>query len=184
LGAGESGGVVGWVALGVPEALAEPDTAARFDGVNDELSLSGAALELGAAGSLEGWFRWEAGVALMRDATSSGGWVLAFDNGGKLAYRAGGALFTTGLATASVRDRGWHHLVLTLEGGRTGLYVDGVLVHSRTGVVPVAARLPWHVMRNGTYSQFTRGVADEIAIYDRALPAATINEHYRAASGG
>ena len=175
-----SGGPV----LGVAGALVEPDTAARFDGVNDEMSVSGAALGLGSAGSLEGWFRWEAGAAPLRDSTSSGGWILAFDNGGKLAYRAGGATFTTGLATASVRDGGWHHLVLTLEGGRTGFYVDGVLVHSRTGVVAAAAQLPWHVMRNGSTTQFARGVADEVAIYDRALPAATITSHYHAASGG
>ena len=179
---GASPGVYsGGVGLGVAGVLAEPDTAARFDGVNDELSLSGAALELGAAGSLEGWFRWEAGVAPLRDSTSSGGWILAFDNGGKLAYRAGGALFNSGLATASVRDGGWHHLVLTLEGGRTGFYVDGELVHSRSGVVPAAARLPWRVMRNGTHSQFARGVADEVAIYDRALPPDTITDHYQAA---
>ena len=124
-----SGGPV----LGVAGALVEPDTAARFDGVNDEMSVSGAALGLGSAGSLEGWFRWEAGAAPLRDSTSSGGWILAFDNGGKLAYRAGGATFTTGLATASVRDGGWHHLVLTLEGGRTGFYVDGVLCIAAPG---------------------------------------------------
>lgn len=139
---------------------------------------------MGSAGSPEGWFRWEAGAAPVRDSTSSGGWILAFDNGGKLAYRAGGATFNSGLATASVRDGNWHHLVLTLEGGRTGFYVDGVLVHSRTGVTAVAARLPWHVMRNGSSTQFARGVADEVAIYDRALPAATITDHYQAASGG
>jgi glucose/arabinose dehydrogenase len=180
---GSAGVFSGGPGLGVAGVVAEPDTAARFDGVNDEMSVSGAALGLGSAGSLEGWFRWEAGAAPVRDSTSSGGWILAFDNGGKLAYRAGGATFNSGLATASVRDGAWHHLVLTLEGGRTGFYVDGVLVHSRTGVSAVAAKLPWHVMRNGSTAQFARGVADEVAIYDRALPAATVTDHYRAAGG-
>src|SRR5688572_23672572 len=48
----------------------DADTSARFDGVDDELQ-AGAA----ATGTLEGWFFWEGGVALMRDSTSSGGWI-------------------------------------------------------------------------------------------------------------
>ena len=37
-------------------------------------------------------------------------------------------------------------------------------------------------MRNGSTTQFARGVADEVAIYDRALPAATVTDHYQAAA--
>src|SRR5689334_18534519 len=58
------GTLVGGVALGAPGALSgEPDTAARFDGVDDELQGS---VALAGAGTLEGWFFWEAGVALAR----------------------------------------------------------------------------------------------------------------------
>src|SRR5215207_8099865 len=111
-----------------------------------------------------GGFFWEAGVAVMRDATSSAGWIMAYDSGGRVAYRAGGTTFTTSLATADVRD-GWHHVVLTVSGGATGLYVDGALVHSGAGAGAAPAAMPWHVMRNGTTSQHTRGRADEIAVY-------------------
>jgi hypothetical protein len=123
-------------------------------------------------------------VAVLRDSTASGGWVLAFDNGGRLAYRAGsgGATATTSVATASVRG-GWHHFVLTLEGGRAAFYVDGVLVHSRSGVVAGPVQLPWRVMRNGTTGQFARGGADEIAIYDHALTGSAVAAHYAAGRG-
>ena len=40
--------------------------------------------------------------------------------------------------------------------------------------------MPWHVMRNGTTSQYTRGRADEVAVYGAALPAATIRAHFEA----
>jgi hypothetical protein len=40
--------------------------------------------------------------------------------------------------------------------------------------------MPWHVMRNGGYPQFTQGQADEIAIYNVALSAATVQQHYKA----
>ena len=60
------------------------------------------------------------------------------------------------------------------------LYVDSVPVHSG----PAGAGLPvmpWHVMRNGvTSGQFSRGRADELAIYNTALDANTIGLHFEA----
>jgi hypothetical protein len=35
-------------------------------------------------------------------------------------------------------------------------------------------------MRNGSYAQYTQGQADEVAIYNVALPATTIQQHYNA----
>src|SRR3954452_17489132 len=176
---GAAGTYVGGVGLGAHGALSSgADTAARFDGVNDELQAGVAPLT--GAGTLEGWFFWEGGVAVMRDATSAGGWILAFDSGGHVAYRAGGTTFTTALATADVRD-GWHHLALTVSGGSTAFYVDGALVHSGTGAGPAAAAMPWHVMRNGTTAgQYTRGRADEGAVYAVALSAATVRSQFAA----
>ena len=67
------GSYVGAPGLGARGALsADADKAARFDGVDDELH-AGAPV----TGTLEGWFFWEAGVALMRDSTASAGWILA-----------------------------------------------------------------------------------------------------------
>jgi hypothetical protein len=108
-----NGTYVGGPRLGARGALSwDTDPSARFDGVDDEMS-AGAT----ATGTIEGWFFWEAGVALMRDSSSSGGRILAFDSGGQVAYRVAGTTFTTPLATAGVRD-GWHHVALTVEGGR------------------------------------------------------------------
>jgi hypothetical protein len=59
--------------------------------------------------------------------------------------------------------------------------VDGALAHSGSGAPAAAAVMPWRVMHNGTFaSQFTRGRADELALYDRALSAQTVAEHYAA----
>jgi hypothetical protein len=113
----------------------------------------------------------------MRDSTAAGGWILAYDNAGRVAYRAGGTTFTTTRATADLRT-GWHHVALTVSGGATAFYLDGALVHSGTGAGATPAALPWHVMRNGTTAQYARGRADEIAVYDTALSAATIRDHF------
>jgi hypothetical protein len=172
------GSYLGGPALGQPGAIAgDSNTAVRFDGTNDEMTAAGPALS--SQGSLEGWFYWEAGVALMRDNTSTGGWILAFDSGGQLAYRVGGTTFLTGRPTATLRG-GWHHLVLTRSGGSTALYVDGALAHQGSGAGSAAAQMSWHLMRNGRTSQFSRGRADEVAIYGTALSAQTIQQHYDA----
>jgi hypothetical protein len=162
--------------LGARGALsADADSATRFDGADDEVQTGVAAIT--ATGTVEGWFFWEGGVALMRDSTSSGGWIVAFDSGGHVAYRVAGTTFTTSLATGNVRD-GWHHVALTVADGATAFYLDGALVHSGIGAGAAAAAMPWHFMRNGTTSQYTRGRADEVAVYGAALSAATIRAHF------
>ena len=170
-----AGTYVGAPALGARGALsADADASVRFDGVDDEMQ-GGVA----ATGTLEGWFFWEGGVAVMRDSTSSAGWIVAFDSGGRVAYRVAGTTFTTSLATADVRD-GWHHMALTVANDATAFYLDGVLAHSGTGAGATPAAMPWHVMRNGTTSQYARGRADEVALYADTLPAATIRAHFEA----
>ena len=85
----------------------------------------------------------------MRDSTWSGGWILAFDSGGKVAYRAGGTTFTTlaadrrACATNGITSRS----PPTPAGDR--FYLDGALAH--TGPAPALRLtvLPWQVMRNG-----------------------------------
>ena len=166
------------LAGGAPGALiGDPDTSTRFDGVDDEFQGSSGP----AVGTLEGWFVWEAGVAVMRDSTASGGWILAFDSGGRVAYRVAGTTLVTSVATADLRA-GWHHVVLTVADGATAFYLDGERVHTGAAPNATAPTMPWHVMRNGTTSQYTRGRADEVAVYDTALPQATIREHFQAAA--
>jgi len=171
------GSLLGGVGLGARGALSgDADTAARFDGVDDELQASGGP----GAATLEGWFFWEAGVALLRDDTSGGGWILAYDSGGRIGYRVGGTTFMTDVATARLRD-GWHHVALTVLDGATTFYLDGVPEPTRGGAGTAPAMQPWHVMRNGSLAgQFTRGRADEVAVYGVALDAATVRAHFLA----
>lgn len=176
-----NGAYAGRVTLGAAGALTgTTDTSAGFDGVNAEMS--GTARGLGATGTVEGWFDWRGGVALMRDSTSSAGWILAFDSGGKLAYRVAGTTYDTGRTVASVQGA-WHHVAITKNGGAVSFYLDGNLVHSGTGAGATAPVMPWHVMRNGTVAQYTKGNADDVAVYTTALPGATIAQRYSAGRG-
>ena len=157
------------VTLGRPGALSgDPDTSASFDGVSGEMSVSTPVLS--TSGTLEGWFEWQAGVAVMRDhnASPGTGWILAFESGGRIACRAGGTNLVSSTTVASIRD-GWHHYALTREGDDVRLYLDGRRLDlPATPPGNAASSAPWHIMRNGSSAaQYTRGRADEVAVYDR-----------------
>jgi BNR repeat-containing family member/Concanavalin A-like lectin/glucanases superfamily/PKD domain len=173
-----SGVFTGRFVLGQPGVLGPlGNTAASFDGLGGEHLGSGPALA--GSGTLEGWFRWRAGTAVMRDHTGpSRGWLLTFNSGGTLRYRVGGQGYDTGRPIGQVRDGTWHHLVATKDGGEARLYVDGQLVHSGIDADSDPAALPWHVMRNGSNDAFTDGEADEIALYGRALTPSEVKAHY------
>jgi hypothetical protein len=174
------------VTLGAPGALTDdPDTSAAFDGASGEMTAT--TPPLSSEGTLEGWFDWRGGIALMRDNTLSGGWILAYDTSGKLATRIAGTSFTTGRSVASVQD-GWHHFVLVRRGAVVRLYLDGqALALTPTGSGEVGSTPStgaWHIMRNGRYTaQFTSGRADEVAVYASALTAADVQRHFQAGRG-
>jgi hypothetical protein len=175
------GAYSGAVTLAQPGALAtDGDTSAAFDGTSAEMTARTAVPT--STGTLEGWFNWRGGVAVMRDHTTSGGWILAYASGGTLWYRVGGTSFNSG-QPASVAQNGWHHLALTKSGSTVTLYLDGRALHSGSGAGGALPAMPWHVMRNGTYTQYAQGNADEVAVYQTALDAATIARHYRLGAG-
>jgi hypothetical protein len=153
------------------------DTAAGFDGLGAERAGPGPVLA--TSGTMEGWFRWRTGTAVMRDHTGPiRGWLLAFNSGGTLRYRVGGQGYDTRIPIEDVRDGVWHHLVATKNDAAAGLYLDGVQVHGGGGAESDPAGLPWHVMRNGANQAFSEGEADEIALYTRALTANEVRAHY------
>jgi BNR repeat-containing family member/PKD domain/Concanavalin A-like lectin/glucanases superfamily len=177
--AGGVGAFEGRYVLGQPGALGPlEDTASRFDGASGAVAAPGPAL--GADATLEGWFRWRSGTSPLRDHTSRGGtgWLIAFNQEGRLHYRLGGDGWNTGLPIERVRDGEWHHLVATKSGASARLYVDGAQVHAGGGAGSAPATSPWHVMRNGTNAVFSEGEADEIALYTRALSAGEVRAHH------
>jgi len=174
------------VTLSQPGALSgDPDTSAAFDGLAGEMSAATAPLSV--EGALEGWFDWRGGIALMRDNTTAGGWILAYATGDDLLTRIAGATYSTDLPAASFQY-GWHHFAVTKRGSDVKLYVDGKRLPLRLtssappGSTPSAG--PWHVMRNGRYTtQYTQGRADEVAVYNTALTPADIQRHYEVGRG-
>lgn len=82
----------------------------------------------------------------------------------------------------------YSHVVATYDGTTMLLYVNGAQVGNATSARTLATiTVPLNL---GTYSNpsfdprnFFPGAIDELAIYDRALPAARVREHFRVGSG-
>jgi hypothetical protein len=162
-----------------PGALAgDASLAAEFDGAGRSAVVNGPSIA--TSGTLEGWFRWRAGTVLLRDDSATGGWLLGWDSRGRLGYRIAGRAYATERSIHAVRDGAWHHLALTKTGGQVDVYVDGRRVGGATDAPSAPSTSPWHIMRNGPLGQFSNGLADEVAIYDRALSGAEVRRHYEA----
>lgn len=156
----------------------DPDTGTSFNGLDASLRLTGPVVS--DAATIEGWFRWGSGPVVMRDDSSTGGWIVLRDSGGRISYRIAGRGYRTRRATSTVRDNAWHHVALTKTGGLAQLWIDGRRIHVAQDAPSHPATMPWYVMRNGPFEEHATGRVDDVAIYERALTAPEVIAHYRA----
>jgi len=187
---GASGGVPG-----------DSNTAISFDGVNDSaranLNLSGT-----SAVTVEFWLKWNRFAdddALAMEFTdnfngSDGGFLIdpnAPQQGGTFGVGLGRFASRNNVFFPRPSAGVWHHYTFVLDttapaAAQITPYVDGVPVtytklDSGTGGGPFANAALSFMSRAGT-SLFGAGTLDEVAVYNRALSASTIAEHY-ASSG-
>lgn len=184
------------VVLGVPGALAaDANTAARFDGGNDLVSVGDPAsgvLDFGTGDfSVEAWFattvnnesaifgkkslepHWQ--VTVTDDPGHTGQIRTTFNDGttSRHAYSA-----------TRVDDGAWHHLVVVYDRDTaTRVYVDGVSAGSAPGAMPtnISNTAPFQIGKTSGYAHL-KGDIDEVALYPSALASDRIYAHY-AASG-
>ena len=85
----------------------------------------------------------------------------------------------------AVADR-WYHLAATADGSTLKLYVNGQLVGSqarRGSDLDFGADPVWIGANPNGIIRFFDGQLDEVAVYDRALGAGEVLEHFDAAAG-
>lgn len=116
------------------------------------------------------------------DGGGTQGWWLGIDPvTGKpmIARRLNGTSQEIKSSVGLTADGLWHHIVGTYDGATLRIYVDGVdrgnasstqSINNHTGVLMFGAR-------SDNSSHFD-GSIDEVAIYDAAIPAATVLEHW------
>jgi YD repeat-containing protein len=188
--------IAGEPALGVSGAVAgDADKAARFDGINDSAS---AAVNLAgkSAITVEFWMKWngyDSDDDLAMEFTNNfnqtpGGFLIDPDSGyGNFAVAIGsGASRNVALFQRPTAGQ-WHHYAFVLDTTAPAEqqvipYVDGKAVpfskpEGGTGA-PAFANSTLNFMSRAGNELFGAGDLDEVAIYDRALNATTVANHY------
>lgn len=177
--------------LGQPGAIAaDSNTSVLFDGVNDYGSVT---RQIQDDFSIEFWFKSVQGEGNSLDWYDGAGLVDAqfgYDDFGVSLMADGRVMAGTGdpdtslASPAGKNDGSWHHVVFTRAQatGAVRLYVDGVQVSSGTGgtqALNASANIAFGRAMDGGH--LYKGNLDEIALYNVALPASTVLDHYNVA---
>ncbi len=73
----------------------------------------------------------------------------------------------------------WTHIAGVANGTHIMIYVNGELSAMKVNAESVDYSYPVEIGRNGVYEgSFFNGIIDEVRIYNRALTAQEITEHY------
>jgi PKD repeat protein len=188
--------ISGGPALGAPGAIAgDPDTSVRFDGIS---SAATASVDLSATSKLtiEFWLNWKAyanddklAMEFTPNFNSTRGGFLVDPNesGGRFAVSIGDVGSRNSVAFTRPSAGQWHHYAFVIDTSAAAAtqiipYVDGQAVSytklaSGTGAGNFASN-NLYFMSRGASSLFGAGDLDEVALYNRALPASTIAGHY------
>jgi hypothetical protein len=166
----------------------DSDRATRLDGISEYVTVPDAAsLDLAnGAITLETWVKRSNAVvtSMCLIDKGSGAFQFCLDNNNTVFLRNGVAYVSR--STTSITDTSWHHLVATKTAAAAALYIDGVNV---TGTVTnqvfvsTTAALLFGVVNPFSGGGYLAGAIDEFALYNVALSAATVLDHYKAGAG-
>jgi hypothetical protein len=177
--------------LGAPGIVAG-DTAASFAADASSIVLP---IGLDFAGTapftIEAWINPAASQQVFRhaftqiwfDTKGRQGFLLLIDSGMYAFERSvDGSNESRVVAPVAARTGAFSHVVATYDGATMRLYVDG----STMGTSPdrralPATDAPMYISASGTHQQVIKGVMDEVAVYDKALPEARVKAHFAAA---
>lgn len=148
--------------------------------------LDNATLDLGDVVSIEAWVRPASIGAYMGILSKgSGAYYLRIANSGHVQFLASQvAVLTTSTVTLSANTT--YHVVATKDGSDVHLYVDGVDVTgavTNTTLVNTSAALAVAADSFGAGgAEYFSGRLDELALYNVAVPSATVLAHYEVGS--
>ena len=179
-GSAQHGTVSG--AVPTTDRFGRANRAYRFNGGTNEIALGD--INLTGAYSLSGWFR--------RTSTTSGGSAIVSRffvdnskgwefytplNGGCLVFHSRGTAGPTATCSQTLEAGRWYHAAVVFDGVSKGtIYIDGIAVTERTGMLPDLAFTGYaaKIGRTAWGSDALVGDIDEVRIYERALTAAEV----------
>jgi DNA-binding beta-propeller fold protein YncE/lysophospholipase L1-like esterase len=155
----------------------------QLDGDTGQVSVRDSrTLRTGDSFTVEAWIR-PAGLFRTQTIVAKGSaYALMLDSANRLVLRGRPGRAPLAMTQRALDRHRWYFVAATERRGRARLYLDG---HDVTGprrsqrVRDSSARLLL-----GAGARTLRGRLDDVALYDRALPAAAIRRHLRAARRG
>lgn len=138
--------------------------------------------------TIEAWVRTTSNASMMVltkfGVFPSAGYGMSVDNG-KVNIWCGDGTNSWYAGNASVNDGAWHYIAVTLSGTTVKTYIDGALDSTGTRTPTTLNSSTLLIASNAGYPNNTNfdGYLDDIALYNTALDATTINNHYVASLG-
>ena len=156
-------------------------SALNFNGTNASVTVPDSnSLDLSTGMTLEAWVNpnqlggtWR--TAILKQTTSGMAYSLYAHDGSRPLGQVGILGEQNATGSAQVPLNAWTHLATTYDGATLRLYVNGTQVGSKpqTGSVP-ASTGPLRIGGNSIWSEWFRGLIDEVRVYSRALTAGEI----------
>lgn len=171
-----------------PGALAgDSDHAVLLDGVASYVTVpDSASLDVTDTVTVEGWIKRSNAVvtSMCLFDKGIGAFQFCLDANNLLLVRNQVSYIVR--STSTTTDTSWHHVVATKSGATSVLYLDGVNVSgtvTNSTLVNTTAALLFGVVNPASGGGYFAGSIDEFAVYNTALSAATVLDHYKAGAG-
>ncbi|MEU3767745.1 RHS repeat-associated core domain-containing protein [Amycolatopsis keratiniphila] len=200
LNRGKDNGKYKNVVLGAPGAVpGSADSAATFNGSSSSLQLPDGAVKKSRDLAVELWFKTSgSGVLLGYQQNDLAGAVqnaytpaLYVGTNGKLHGQFADGTTAPMVTPGVVNDNKWHHVVLSGSLATQWLYLDGVQVASKQGVIDHGNQTKayvgagfvsgnWPAKPTNDHGYFA-GAIDEVALFTKPLGDNAVREHFQAA---
>ncbi len=171
-----------------PGALAgDSDHAVLLDGVASYVTVPDSlSLDTTDTVTYEGWVKRSNAVVTSMCLLDKGvgAFQFCFDANNLVLLKNGNAYITR--STSTTTDTSWHYVAATKSGATTAVYLDGVAVTgtvTNSTLVNTTGALLFGVVNPITAGGYFAGAIDEFAVYNTALSAATVLDHYKAGAG-
>jgi hypothetical protein len=186
------------VALGVPGALVTTsDTAARFDGVDDRVSMgdpANGALDFGTGNfSVEAWVKTtvngEETIVSKQPSTGRYWQITVTDDTshvGQVRATIDDGAWHAAYGPSRVDDGNWHQVVVVFaRASGITIYVDGTSSRFTAGAAPgdISNSAPFLIGKATGYAYF-RGDIDEVSVFRSALSPQQVQAHFDNGTGG